>query len=89
MQRRMEIERYKRIVSAIENLDLTEVQELFRLLHKNDCRYTSNNNGIFINLNWASEDLLDKIERYIYFCNQSNKEIRRYESLQDLSLIHI
>lgn len=80
----MNIERYKKIVSAIENLGVTEVQELFRLLHKNDCQYTSNNNGIFINLNWVPDDLLDKIEKYIYFCNQSNKEIRRYESLQDI-----
>lgn len=80
----METERCKRIVAAIQNLEPTEIMELFKLLHKHKCEYTRNNNGIFINLSWLSDDILDKIEQYIAFCNKSHNEVQRYESICDV-----
>ena len=80
----MDNERCKRVVNAISNLESTEKMELFRLLHKCKCQYTRNNNGIFINLSWLSEEVLDKIEQYISFCNKSHNEVHRYESICDV-----
>lgn len=80
----METERCKRIVAAIQNLEPTETMELFKLLHKHKCEYTRNNNGIFINLSWLSDSILDKIEQYIAFCNKSHNEVQRYESICDV-----
>lgn len=77
-------ERCKRVVSAIANLESTEKMELFRLLHKCKCEYTRNNNGIFINLSWLSDEILDKIEQYISFCNKSHNEVHHYESICDV-----
>lgn len=80
----MDNERCKRIVSAIQNLEPTEIMELFRLLHKCKCEYTRNNNGIFINLSWVSPDMLDRIEQYVAFCSKSHNEVLRYESICDV-----
>lgn len=80
----METERCKRIVATIQNLEPTETMELFKLLHKHKCEYTRNNNGIFINLSWLSDEILDKIEQYIAFCNKSHNEVQRYESICDV-----
>lgn len=77
-------ERCKRLVTAIQNLELTEVKELFRLLHNNKCEYTRNNNGIFVNLSWLPEDMLCKIETYVAFCTKSRCEVKKYESLCDV-----
>lgn len=77
-------ERCKRVVTAIANLESTEKMELFRLLHKCKCEYTRNNNGIFINMSWLSDEILDKIEQYISFCNKSHNEVQRYESICDV-----
>lgn len=74
-------ERCRRLSYAIQQLDTTEMEELFKMLHRNGCQYTTNNNGVFINLSKLNETLLDKIEKYIEFCNESRQNVRRYESL--------
>lgn len=74
-------ERCRRLSHSIQQLDTTETEELFKMLHRNGCQYTTNNNGVFINLSRLNEDLLDKIEKYIEFCNESRQNVKRYESL--------
>jgi hypothetical protein len=74
-------ERCKKIVSAINQLGQTEIDELFKLLHKNKCEYTRNSNGIFVNLSWLSESMIEVIEKYVEFCHQSRTEVCKYESL--------
>lgn len=80
----MDPERCKRVVSAIRDLSKTETDELFKLLYKEHCEYTQNNNGIFFNLTWVSEETMSKIEQFIEFCNQSKTELIRYETLCDV-----
>jgi hypothetical protein len=80
----IDAERCKRVVNAIRDLSKTEVDELFKLLYKDNCEYTQNNNGIFFNLSWVSEETMTKIEQFIEFCNQSNTELTKYETLCDV-----
>lgn len=65
----------------IKNLSETQLEELFKILQKNNCQYTINNNGIFLNLSWVEPIILDKIELFIKFCNESKKELDKYEQL--------
>jgi len=76
-----ELERCRRLSHAIQQLDVTEMEELFKMLHRNGCHYTTNNNGVFLNLSRLGEDLLQQIERYIGFCNESRQNVSKYESL--------
>lgn len=78
------IERCKGLVHTIQNLEHTEMIELFKMLHNSKCEYMRNNNGVFINLSWISEDMLTKIEKYVAFCNKSRNEVQKYESLCDV-----
>lgn len=80
----MDPERCKRVVNAIRDLSKTETDELFKLLYKEHCEFTQNNNGIFFNLTWVSEETMSKIEQFIEFCNQSKTELIRYETLCDV-----
>ena len=77
------LERCKKIVNAIDNLGQTEIYELFKLLHKNKCSYTRNNHGIFVNLAWLSDDMVNRIDNHIQFCIESQSEIRRMETICD------
>lgn len=77
-------ESLQEIVKAISDLSETEMGELFKILHLNKCEYTKNNNGIFINLSWQKEGILDIIEKYIHFCQQSRKEVSKYQSMCDI-----
>lgn len=74
-------ERCKSLVDSVKTLSETENEELFKMIYKDNSIYTRNNNGIFINLAWISEDLLKKLEMYVEFCSASHNEIKKYESI--------
>lgn len=80
----MELERCKKLVADISVLSQVEVEEIFKIVHDSKCDYTKNNNGIFVNLAWLPNDILERLERYVRFCNESKKELIRYESLCDV-----
>ena len=77
-------ERLNDIVKSVSDLSDTEMEELFKILHINKCEYTQNNNGIFINLSWQNEDILNIIEKYIRFCKTSRVEVSKYQSMCDV-----
>ena len=74
-------EKYREIERKIKQFSSTQIEELFKILTKNNCKYTLNNNGVFLNLSWLEEDLLKKIEIFIDFCNESKKEVDKYEKI--------
>lgn len=78
------IELCKIIQSNINNLSQNEIDELFKILHKNNTNYTKNNNGVFVNLNWLDFDILNQINNYISFCIKSQKEINKYEVMRNI-----
>lgn len=73
--------RYREIEQKIKQLSSTQIEELFKILTKSNCKYTLNNNGVFLNLSWLDESILQKIEIFIDFCNESKKEIDKYEKI--------
>lgn len=77
-------ERCKKLVADIQGLSQVETEEIFKIIHKSNCDYTKNNNGIFVNLAWLPEDSITKLEEYVKFCNQSKQELTKYESLCDV-----
>jgi hypothetical protein len=79
MQNEDRIELCKAIKSQIEQLSQNEIEELFKIIYKNNNNYSKNNNGIFINLSWLDYDTIVKINNYINFCIKSHNEINKYE----------
>lgn len=65
----------------MKTLSSTQMEELFKILQKNKCEYTINNNGVFLNLSWVEGSILDKMELFINFCNESKKELDKYEQI--------
>jgi len=74
----------KYIQTNITKLCQTEIDEVFKILHDNKSSYTQNNNGVFVNLNWIEENVLDKIYNYILFCLRSQKEINKHEMMKNM-----
>ena len=69
----------KNIKSRVLNLSQNEIEEIFKIIYKNNNNYSKNNNGIFINLSWLDMDTIIKIDNYINFCIKSHNEINKYE----------
>ena len=72
---------YKNIKNGLANLSQNELEEIFKIIYKNNNNYSKNNNGVFINLCWLDNDTLLKINNYINFCIKSHNEINKYEDL--------
>ena len=67
------------IKTRIANLSQNEIEEIFKIIYKNNNNYSKNNNGIFINLSWLDMETIIKIDNYINFCIKSHNEINKYE----------
>jgi hypothetical protein len=76
------LEIFNNIKNNISNLNSNELEEIFKIIHKNNNNnYTKNNNGIFINLNWLNDEILNQVNNYINFCIKSHNEINKYEDI--------
>jgi hypothetical protein len=78
------IELCRYIQNNIHKLCQAEIDEIFKILYKNNSTYTQNNNGIFVNLNWVKDDILLQIHAYINFCLTSQTEINKYELIKNM-----
>tara|TARA_B100001027_G_C16152611_1_gene278865 strand:- start:120 stop:551 length:432 start_codon:yes stop_codon:yes gene_type:complete len=61
------------IINSSKKFTRFEHIEIFKILKKKNIKYSENSNGIFVNLNYLENNILDHIFNFIYFC-ASNKE---------------
>jgi len=57
----------KTILNEINNLTIIEYKEIYKILKENECYYTKNTNGIFVNLSKLNELDIELIHNYIIF----------------------
>ena len=65
----------KKLVKDIEKLSRIELEEIFNLLKSRNIEYTSNNNGIFINLKNFDKNLVKELQNYVLFLQNNNKKL--------------
>ena len=70
---------YQKIKSKIEKLDKNEIIEVFKIIHQNDSKYTTNKNGVFVNLNICSDKTVNEISNFIDFIEESKKHLNFVE----------
>jgi hypothetical protein len=73
------IENLKKIKTQIEKLSNYQKNEIFKIITSNNNKYTSNINGIFINMNKFDSKTLVEIQNFLNFSNENNKELDTYE----------
>ncbi len=71
----------KQLLDKINELCPTEHEEIFKIIRDNssDFNYTRNTNGIFFNMSIFPDALLSKIECFVVFCLENNKELDEYD----------
>ena len=67
------INKLKSLKEKIEALEETEHQEILKIIKRYECKFTENNNGVFINMNKLSEDVIKEIESFLVFSDENNK----------------
>ena len=78
------INKLKSLKEKIESLDKTEHHEILKIIKKYECKFTENNNGVFINMNKLTSNVIDEIESFLVFSMENNKMlINRNTTLVD------
>jgi hypothetical protein len=57
----------KRILNLHEN----EYKEILKIIINNNCKYSENNNGVFINMSRLPEKVINEIENILLFCEDN------------------
>ena len=69
------IQKKKKLLESVKNLSNIEYNEIFNILQENNCQYSGNNNGVFINLQNVNDDIIDKIFTFLEFIKKKKEEL--------------
>lgn len=78
----------KKLIDNINKLSKLEKNEVFNIIKKYNITYTSNSNGIFVNLQYFTEDIVKDLNNYMLFC-KNNKKILEYNETKNNDMINI
>lgn len=68
-----EYEQRKLFLEELKHLTNDQYQEVFRILKRNDVKYTENSNGIFFEVASLSSDIFKQLEQIIELSKVQNK----------------
>jgi len=71
----------KKLIEITKNLSKIEYLEIFNIIIEQNCQYSENKNGIFINLLNVSEITIDKIFNFINFINHKKEDLIKHEEI--------
>ena len=71
----------KKLIDTVKNLGKLEYFEIFEIIKKDNCSYSENKNGIFINLNNVNEDTIDKIFNFINYIKHKKEELIKQDEV--------
>ena len=70
----------KKLIEMAQNLNKIEYHEILNIVQKDNCTYSSNSNGIFINLSNIRNETIDKVFDFLKFTKQKKEELKEKEN---------
>ena len=70
----------KKLIEMAQNLNKIEYHEILNIVQKDNCTYSSNSNGIFINLTNIKNETIDKVFDFLKFTKQKKEELKEKET---------
>ena len=72
------------IKNKLDKFSEHEFCEIYKIIKNNNEKYTTNNNGIFINLSSLKKCSINEICNFILFCENNNKIFDQEEQTRDI-----
>ena len=73
------IQKKKKLIEMTNNLTKIEYIEILNIIEEDKCSYSSNTNGVFINLTNIENNTIDKIFNFLKFTKQKKEELKEKE----------
>ena len=81
------VDKKKYILTKLNELNIDQYMEIFKIIHENNVEYTLNNNGVFIDLSGLKKRIINKIYNYINYCIKNkmilNKRLHRIKKEEE------
>jgi hypothetical protein len=61
------------IKNKLDKLSENELTEIFKIIKNNNEKYSTNKNGIFINLSTLQKNTIQELSHFIYFCERNDR----------------
>ena len=72
------------IKDKIDKLSINEMYEIFKIIKNNNEKYSTNQNGIFINISTLKKITITELCSFISFCDNNNKIFVQEEQTRDI-----
>jgi len=80
---KINIEELKKINNIVGKLSPIHHKKLFNIIKEDDIKFSENRNGVFINLNNLSLNILNKIVKYIEYVKIQEKNFSNFENIKN------
>jgi hypothetical protein len=64
----------KHFLDNLKNLSKTEHEHILKILKTEDAKFSENSNGVFFDVSTITSELFLKLQTYMNFCMEVNKE---------------
>jgi len=75
----------KKLIEIAKNLTKIEYLEIFNIIREDNCNFSENKNGIFINLLNVSEETIEKIFNFINFIKHKREDLIKHEEYLNIA----
>ena len=75
------ISKKKKLIEQCKNLSNQEYLEIFNIISKDNCQFSKNKNGVFINLSNVSENTINKILNFINYIKYNKEDLLKHEEV--------
>jgi len=82
MENKTNINELKKLNNIVNKLNEIHHRKIFDIINENNIKYSENRNGVFVNLNNLSSNILDKIKQYIEYVKIQEKNISNFENIK-------
>ena len=73
---KVDVEKLKLLKKEIESLQENEHLEILKIINKSSIKYSENKNGIFINMNKLSGEIINEIKDFLDFCRTNKMKLQ-------------
>merc|ERR1711934_1284855 len=70
----------KKLIEMCVNLTNIEYNEILNIIQDDNCNYSSNSNGVFINLSNVEDITVEKIYNFLKFTKHKKEELKEKET---------
>jgi len=78
----MKTSEQKKLKNKIESLSKFHQTQILEIMINNNVKYSENRNGIFLNMNNLTNDIIDKIQKRLDYIAEQEKNLKDVEAVK-------